>query len=494
MSEARRLASILVCGAGLVGLSAAIAFARALPRARVLVLGLEPDPAALADRMPGTLPSVRFFHRLVGIEEPRLVRQAGATHRIGTRFDQWRDDGESWYHCFGRYGASMQASPFRHQWARMRSDGRALGFDHYAPVTALARAEKFVHPPDDHNSLLSSFDYGLRLDPRLYARVLMDEAARARVEFRDGAIGEARLGADGRVEAVALAGGDSLVADLYIDCAGPAAPILSAVSPEFDDWSECLPCDRLLIGHTAAGAPSPIDVAAATPSGWSMAIPMQSGRLVCAGYSSVLSDQDHVPRQFQEDSGIEDIERVSIRPGRRESWVGNVVGFGDTTVAFDPLEATNLSLAQSAIRRAVSLLPDSDFLPALLAEFNRQTRVETERVRDFIAAHYLASSRTEGEFWSAMGTRHKPDSLAHTLEQFIGRARLPKYEEETFEEDSWLAVLLGLGLMPERIDPTAYRIPEAEALAMLDKVGRMSADVPTPLPSYPDYLAKLISG
>lgn len=494
MSESKRIGSILVCGAGPVGLSAAIAFARALPRARVTLLTLEQDPAALADRMPGTLTSVRFFHRLVGIEEPRLVRQAGATHRIGTRFDHWSADGEPWYHCFGVYGAAMQASPFRHQWARMRSVGQALPFDYYAPVTSVARADKFVHPPEDANSLLASYDYGLRLDPKLYARVLMDEAIRARVEFRDGTIAQVRTGSEQRVEAVALADGNSLTADLFIDCAGPSAPILSAVSPQFEDWSECLPCNRLLLGRIAAGSPSPVDVAAATPSGWRMAIPMQSGQIVCAAYSSELSDEAEIPRQFVDETGIEEVEHIAIRPGRRESWVGNVVGFGDAILALDPLEATNLSLAQSAIRRAVSLLPDTDFLPALLSEFNRQTRIEAERVRDFIAVHYLASTRTEGEFWAAMPRREKPASLRHTLEQFLGRARLPKSEEETFDEESWLAVLFGLGLMPDRIDPTAYRIPETETLSMLDKVARMSADVPSSLPTYPDYLAQLISG
>lgn len=494
MSEPKRIGSILICGGGIVGLSAATAFARALPRARVQLLALEPDPAALADRMPGTLPPVRFFHRLVNIEEPRLVRQAGVTHRIGTRFDQWRADGEPWYHGFGRYGASMLASPFRHQWARMRSEGRALSFDHYAPVTALARADKFVYPPDDPSSLLSSFDYALRLDPELYGKVLLDEAVRARVEVRNGAIGEVRRSGHDRVEAIVLSDGEELRADLFIDCAGPSAPVLSAVSPDFEDWSESLPCDRLLLGRTSAGAPSPVDIAAATPSGWRMAIPMQSGRIVCAAYSSALSDESAIPNEFRDETGIDRFEQIAMRPGRRKSWVGNVVGFGESAAAFDPLEATNLSLAQSSIRRAVALLPDADFLPVLLDEYNRQTEVEAERVRDFIAVHYLASTRSEGEFWSDMPRREKPDTLKHTLEQFIGRARLPKYEEETFDEDSWLAVLFGLGLMPERVDPTAYRIPDDEVLGMLERVEVMSADVPNPLPPYPEYLARLISG
>jgi tryptophan halogenase len=206
-------------------------------------------------------------------------------------------------------------------------------------------------------------------------------------------------------------------------------------------------------------------------------------------------DGEEAEREFRAATELEGVEVAAIRPGRRRSsWVGNVVAFGDAAVAFDPLEAANLSLAQSAIRRAVSLLPNNDFLPLLLEEFNRQTRVEAERVRDFIAVHYLASKNTDKPFWSAMPPREKPASLRHTLEQFEGRGRLPKYEEETFDEDSWLSVLFGLGLMPRQVDPTAYRIDEEEASAMMDRIAQMSAALPAQLPPYPDYLAQLISG
>ncbi|MEO7278255.1 MAG: tryptophan halogenase family protein [Sphingomicrobium sp.] len=494
MTPTRRIGSIVVAGSGIVGLSAALAFARTLPRARVRLLSLPSEPAAITDRMPCVLPSIRFFHRLIGLEETRLVRQAGATHRLGTRFEQWSASGEPWYHCFGRYGASIGASPFRHQWARMRAEGRALSFDHYAPVTAAARADKFVHPPDDPNSLLTSFDYGLRFDPTLYADVLMTEAIRARVEVISGTIGEVVRTEEGLVDKIVLTDGHSLGADLFIDCAGPDAPILSVVSPEFEDWSTSLPCDRLLLASSSGGTPSPVDVAVATAFGWRMAIPMKSGRISCAAYCSGLSEDGTVERQFVADAAVEAVERVAIRPGRRESWVGNVVGFGDSTVVFDPLEGANLSTAQSAIRRAVSLLPDADFLPALLGEFNRQTRLEAERVRDFIAVHYLASTRTQGEYWSAMAGRQAPASLRHTLDQFLSRGRLPKYDQETFDDDSWLAVLFGLGLMPERIDPTTYRISQVEAVAMMERVERMSADLPAQLPAYADYLAGLVSG
>ena len=53
----RAIRTIAVAGAGLTGLSAAVAFARALPRTKVTIVALPPDPSALADRMPASLPA-----------------------------------------------------------------------------------------------------------------------------------------------------------------------------------------------------------------------------------------------------------------------------------------------------------------------------------------------------------------------------------------------------------------------------------------------------
>ena len=488
MSDDGRIRSVAVAGGGIVGLSAALAFAKALPWARVEVVDLPRDPAALADRIPGTLPSVHMSHRLIGVEEEELVRQAQATHRIGTRFENWSADGSPWLHCFGHHGVQMHSSPFHHQWARAKRAGRALPYHRYAPVAAMAEAEKFVHPVQDQKSLLASFQYALRLDPEPYRALLLRHAERARIEVRPGAFGSIERSGEGGAAALLLADGQRIEADLFVDCAGPAAPLLSAVGGRFEDWSDFLPCDRLLLAEAAADAPSPIDVAEAVESGWRWRSPFVSRTLVGTAFSSSLANEDEAREALAADSP----EAVSIACGRRpDAWVRNVVAFGDSAVAVDPLESTNLHLAQSAIGRAVSLIPGRDFQPLLLAEYNRRTRAETDRVRDFIALHYLASPRRDGAFWKAMEGRPKPESLTHTLEQFEGRGRLARFEEETFSDDSWLAILLGLGVEPRRIDPTAYSVPFDESLARMERVAAASAALPAQLPSYPDYLARL---
>lgn len=135
----------------------------------------------------------------------------------------------------------------------------------------------------------------------------------------------------------------------------------------------------------------------------------------------------------------------------------NCLAIGDAAVRVEPLEWANLHLAHSQIDRLVSMMPDKEFAPVELAEYNRQCNAEADRVRDFICMHYLTARRSE-PFWKAASSVEPPPSLAHTLSLFAERGRLPYYEEETFARDSWLAVLLGQGFLPHRIDPLSESV------------------------------------
>jgi tryptophan halogenase len=136
-------------------------------------------------------------------------------------------------------------------------------------------------------------------------------------------------------------------------------------------------------------------------------------------------------------------------------------------VTIEPLEWTNLHLVHSQIDRLIDMMPGRECAAVELAEFNRQCAAEADRVRDFICMHYICSRRSE-PFWKDAAAVAPPDSLAHTLALFAERGRLPIYEEETFSKDSWLAVLLGQGFQPKRINPLTDVVSSAEAMRALN--------------------------
>lgn len=476
------IASVAVAGGGIVALSAALALRRALPQLQVTLVGLAEDEAALADRLPFSLPAIGRFHAAIGLDEPQLIRDGVALHRLGTRYDGWAASRETWHHAFGAAGPRFGGVPFHQLWLLAREEGRAGGFGEYGAAAVLAAADRFVLPEIEADSPLSTHDYALRLDPQLYRARLLAACEAHRIDVVAGAMGAVERRADGGLRAIRLGDGRRIEADLFVDCAGPRAPLLSAVSDAFEDWGEWLPCNRVTLGEAPGGDASPVDTVAALPTGWRFAAPLAARTLTGTVFVAGARPE----------GGAAEGEAIAIRPGRRPApWVANVLAIGDAAVALDPLAGANLHLAQTAILRAIDLMPARDCNPLELAEYNRRTEHEVLRVRDFTALHYLRSGRSRDPFWKMLSRRSMPTSLARSVEQWERRGRLPFFEEETFDADSWTSVLLCLGIVPRAVDPVAAGVDLDEGIGAMSRHAERLAELARRVPPYPDYLRRL---
>jgi len=484
---------VVVLGGGLLGWSAAAALRRKIPALRVTVIALPPPPDALAERIGSTLPSIVEFHRDIGMSDGDALLRANCGFRLGTEFQHWNAELPSYVHAYDRYGQPLGTASFHNHWVRHAQLGSTPPFDQYSPAAAMARGGRFVLPDTDPASPFGHFEYGLALDIAAYPQMMRAYAQHLGAIERRGGFKGVRLDAStGFIAALALDDGQEIKADLFIDCSGPRALLRGALDHEFEDWSRWLPCDRLLLADAAPVAqPSPLDRAVAHDAGWRWAA--QSLGRTSHGYayaSGELSD-DKAARTLRGYAGADPQAPIALRQGRRpQPWLRNCVALGDAATMVEPLEWTNLHLAHSAIDRLVAMMPDRDCAPVELWDYNRQCAAETTRVRDFLALHYAASHRPE-HFWRRMRDTALPDSLAHTMQLFAERGRLPFYEDETFARDSWLAVLLGQGIIPRRTDPLIDTVPLAESdramMTMRDGIARI---VPT-LPTHADFLGNV---
>lgn len=457
----RAIRSVAILGGGITGLSAAAAFARALPQLAITVIDTPPDPAALADRLPGSTSSIHRLHASIGLDEQALVRAGAAVPRLGLRFENWPAGSATWYHVHGEHGAPAGNVAFHQLWARARREGRAEAWHLYAAAGVLAQARKFVHPQP--NTPLGSFDYALRLEPDRYRDLLAALTDRLRVTRLSGAFGSAELREGGSVAALVLADGRRIEADLYLDASGAAAPLAAAVACGFEDWGAALPYDRVEIGEAPPAAADPNDTITGGVQGWQFAAPLPG--------KTVLGRVHADPNA----------SAIAIRPGRRrEPWVRNVLALGDAAIALDPLHWPNLHLAHSGIARAIELLPGRDCDPVETAEYNRRAREEAERMRDFQALHYLRSGAQVDI----------PQSLARMLEQFERRGRFVHRDEDSLPEEIWISALLGLGVLPRAIDPLAAAVNPDAAAAGIAEMRAGLAQLPKRLPPFADYLAR----
>jgi tryptophan halogenase len=476
--------TVAVAGGGLLGWSAAAALKRKLPALKVTIVPVPPPPGALTDRIGSTLPSVIEFHRDIGLNDSDAVLRAGCGFRLGTRFEGWANENDDYVHAYDCYGQPFGTTSFHNHWVRAHGLGSAAPFDAFSPAAAMARAGRFVLPPDDPASPLAHFEFGLALDVQRYTQMLRAYARHIGVIERPGGISSVQLrGQDGFIAALTLDDGTSLAADLFADCTGPTATLRGALDQAYEDWSRWLPCDRILFADArAVPDPSPLDRAIAHGCGWRWSAQSPASTSHGLVYASAHLTDGKAERLLRTSVGAEPAAPVALRQGRRaQPWLRNCVALGDTATVLEPLEWTNLHLAHSAIDRLVAMMPDRDCAAVELQDFNRQCTAESDRVRDFLILHYRVSRRDE-PFWRDLRTVEPPASLAHSLTLFAERGRLPFYEEETFSRDSWLAVLIGQGLIPRRTDPLIESVaPAVSARAMAqmrDGVAALVATLP----------------
>jgi|tagenome__1003787_1003787.scaffolds.fasta_scaffold20987256_4 tryptophan halogenase len=499
MSNEHTIRNVVIVGGGTAGWMAAAALSRYLDNGSTQVTLIESEEIGTIGVGEATIPPLISFNSMLGINENDFVTATKATFKLGIEFVNWGGIGERYFHPFGGYAQDLQGVHFHQLYLRQRKRRRMQDISAWSMCAVAAANGRYARPGQGARPPLTGLRYAFHFDAGLYAAFLRQYAEASGAHRIEGKIVDVKLDSEnGNVQSVTLADGQTIDGDLFVDCSGFRGLLIEqALGTGYEDWTHWLPCDRAVaVSSSYSGGPDPFTRSTAYASGWQWRIPLQHRMGNGLVYSSAhISDEDarELLLANLEGEPLAEPRHLSFQTGRRKlAWNRNVISLGLSGGFVEPLESTSIHLIQTGISRLLALFPDRRFNPIERDEYNRQVQASYEDVRDFIILHYNATKRDDSEFWNYCRTMSVPDSLTAKIALWRAKGRVFRDELELFATPSWVAVMLGQGIVPEEYEPIVDALDEEKVASALEQIRLGILQTSERLPTHGEFIAQIL--
>lgn len=445
----QKIKKVVIAGGGTAGWVAAAALSSQLGPLIDVTL-VESDDIGTVGVGEATIPTIRTFHHLLGLDEREFMREARATFKLGIAFENWARQGDRYIHAFGQIGKPAWMGGFHNLWLQAREEGFGGDLSDYCFELQAAEAGRFF------TSDKPTLNYAFHLDASLYARFLRQVSEAKGARRVEGKIAKVEQDPEsGFITALSLESGKRLEGDLFIDCTGFRGLLIEqTLQAGYEDWSHWLPTDSALAVQTRSVCdPLLYTRAIARQAGWQWRIPLQhrigNGLVYCSAH---LSDEEALATLLDNVEGelLTEPRPIRYRTGRRKKvWSKNCIALGLASGFVEPLESTSIHLIMIGVTRLIQLFPFSGVTSALETRYNDMADNELERIRDFIILHYKATERDDTAFWRQCRDMDIPETLRERIALFRDSAFAYQAPDDLFRVDSWLQVLLGQRIEPE---------------------------------------------
>lgn len=418
-----------------------------------------------------TIPSILQLIRSLGADEAEFMRACDATWKLGIQFCHWKEQGHTAWHPFGQCGAKIDNRDLFSYWLA----DQQRPYQSYSLNWSASLAGKSPHSRTSQSQIAADGAYAFHLNSTKMASWLKQQAISNGTQIVTHRVQSVATSGGNTISHLTLSDGNSLSADLFIDCTGFKGTLISKCEAgEWVDYGNRLLCDKAVtMKLPATKLKQPFTTATALSAGWMWDIPLMNRRGVGYVYSSQFISADDAASELQQhvqssepvtDDGL---NFLAMKVGRRNAaWTGNVLAIGLSAGFVEPLESSGLHLIQTAVERLLKYFPiakdattedsvEDDGQSGLRLAYNRETEVQFDEITDFVQLHYLLNNRDE-PFWKAAGEAVLSSALKHRLRLYDEIGMLDTLQPSAFPDASYYYLLAGNGRLPKR--PAAFSL------------------------------------
>lgn len=435
---------LIVLGGGNAGLMSALYIKKSLPYANIKII--KSNQVGTIGVGEGSTEHWGRFADAIGITVSDLIRECGATIKVGIKFENWHGDGTSYFHSLPEYLTCMD----RHTGAPhtlMRLIG--YGIDSESLHWDLPMQGYIKHPIDHY----SQFHF----DSEKLNSFLEKKCIETNIEIIDTKIVKSFVDRDGYIAGLIDEDGNKFTADFFIDSSGFKRVIATQLGADWINWSKYLPLNSAIAFQTPSEEKIPTyTLAKSLEAGWHWRSPVQDR----FGNGYVFSDAF-----VSEDQAIKEIQKYftnTINIGRKinftsgkvnKAWIKNCVCIGLSSNFVEPLEASSIATTIKQLQLLCSGLWNWDRTDTSSAKkYNDIFDDMMYNVLDFIQLHYF-TQRNDTDFWKwcnneiAM-TDFNYENIERFKTKFVNQLILPEdgifSNYRIYDCLNWIQVMHGL--------------------------------------------------
>jgi len=389
--------SLCILGGGTSGLVSALMIKKAWPTIDITVV--ESSKYGIVGVGEGSTEHWKKFMEHIEINVPDLIRETGATYKMGIKFTNWHGDGTHYFHSLSeQFSSFSKENGLPYTWIYMIGEN----YDPLDTCWSLSRNSRHVEPLHD---ILSQYHFDTH-KLNLYLHKLCHER---NIKFVDTEIEDVIIDNVGYVKALLDKDKRLHEADFFIDCSGFRRVIGSKLGAKWIECSAELPMNAAIAFPTGYTEEIPsYTESTALGSGWVWRIPTQerygNGYVFCDNFINETQAYDEVSNYYNNnlniDQKIEVGKTFKFNAGYVEKfWIKNCVMMGLSGIFVEPLEASSIG---TTIQQTFLLLPSIFFYERndelTIKRYNDMLLGISKNIVDFIQLHYF-TQRQDTEFW-----------------------------------------------------------------------------------------------
>ncbi|WP_158972025.1 tryptophan 7-halogenase [Paraglaciecola sp. L3A3] len=389
-------------------------------------------------------PDAYNLHLAMDISEAELLQQTNSSFSFGTHYQNWTEAKFNWVQAFSLPFTSMYGVDFHQVLLKHKQDLQT-----YLAGAQCALHEKFAHPPQNQPaSPLSRAEYGYNFDYQSYALFLLNTIKQRKIKLIQSDLLKVEA-ADEHITNLRLNDGSCIEADLFIDCSGTDAKLISALASKKRVDSKI---NVSLLTNENDTQMKPCNLVSGHGNSWQSTLYLQDS-------SQILQAVNVKDTPAENIMSTNTIASISADIGeKKRAWVGNCVAISLSAAVLEPFSNASFRLLKLDIERLLALIPISNNMTMEQKEYNRRYRLDVQHAKLFNLALTDTRHFSQHEHTVQIKSQNPVlDSdtqalLDRKLAQYLHRGLIVSYDFEPFYAEDWIILHFGMQRFPRRLN------------------------------------------